>query len=305
MTDTTGFVRAPPVAALALGTLLLLGAVVEAGAQTRPSWCNSQPKLNAAEGAICASPTLWDIDARLGRAYRDTLRSAGPRRTELMRSQQGWLQARNACGATAPCLEAIYQDRLTSLSGFAGEVTEPPQQQVAAGSAPAAAAADTAPQIQRTTDGRSLLSFPVTPPRRTNSPTMSRPSISDRPKPWQRRQAAGQRRPLADRRHQFSGHQDQLRPSVRPAAERRPIRDQFLQCPGRQNAHGSMGGSGGLSRGGQRGLGPHSAAQRVRPCWAGQPFRRTQAQGCRRQGRHADNSAMRGIPVVPPNGEHP
>lgn len=165
MTDIRRVIApASPVTTLAMGALLLLGAIVEAGAQTRPSWCNSQPKLNAAEGAICASPALWDLDARLGRAYRDTLSSAGPRRTELMRSQQGWLQARNACGANAPCLEAIYQDRLTSLSGFAGEVTEPSQQQVAAGSAPAAAAADTAPQIQRTTDGRSLLSFPVTPP---------------------------------------------------------------------------------------------------------------------------------------------
>jgi uncharacterized protein len=141
----------------------LLGAIVEADAQARPSWCSSQPKLNAAEGSICASPALWDLDARLSRAYRDTLGSAGPRRTELMRSQQGWLQARNACGAGAPCLEAIYQDRLTALSGFSGEAAAPvPPPQVSAGNAPPAV--DTAPQIQRTADGRSLLSFPVTPP---------------------------------------------------------------------------------------------------------------------------------------------
>ncbi len=166
MTDTPrGIAWTSPVATLALGAFLFLGVIVEADAQTRPSWCSSQPTLNAAEGAICASPALWDLDARLGRAYRDTLSSAGPRRTELMRSQQGWLQARNACGAGIPCLEAIHQDRLTALSGFSGEATAPAAPpQTSASNAPDAAAADTAPQIQQTTDRRSLLSFPVTPP---------------------------------------------------------------------------------------------------------------------------------------------
>lgn len=136
----------------------------DASAQTRPSWCSSQPTLNAAEGAICASPVLWDIDARLGRAYRDTLSSAGPRRTELMQSQQSWLQVRNACGATAPCLEVVYQDRLTALAGFAGQAAAPvlPQPQASASNAPAAAG--TAPQIQQTADGHSVLSLPVEPP---------------------------------------------------------------------------------------------------------------------------------------------
>ena len=139
----------------------------DASAQTRPSWCGSQPKLNAAEGAICASPALWEIDARLGRAYRDTLSSAGPRRTELMQSQQSWLlQVRNACGATAPCLEVVYQDRLTALAGFAGQAAAPvsPRPQSSAGNAPAAPDAGTAPQIQQTADGHSVLSFPVAPP---------------------------------------------------------------------------------------------------------------------------------------------
>lgn len=71
------------------------------------------------ESAVCRSPELSELDARLDFVYRDALAGAGPRRErEIRRDQRRWLDARDACARERRlerCLTRRYLARIGQL----------------------------------------------------------------------------------------------------------------------------------------------------------------------------------------------
>jgi hypothetical protein len=79
----------------------------------RPAWCTQQSTLNAAEGTICGTPSLWPLEAQLNGLYRRVLNIIGGQRGQLEQSERDWLRvARNGCGANVGCLDAVYRQRI-------------------------------------------------------------------------------------------------------------------------------------------------------------------------------------------------
>jgi hypothetical protein len=76
-------------------------------AHRKPSWCTTQANLNEAEGTICDSRLLSDLDERLNRAYR--------RSNPSRESQREWVRRRNECDSNERCLVRAYEDRLAEL----------------------------------------------------------------------------------------------------------------------------------------------------------------------------------------------
>lgn len=71
------------------------------------------------ENAICSTPSLAALDARLDRVYRDALAGAAGRHVDQIRfEQRAWMKERDACGAERrlnACLERTYLARLGRL----------------------------------------------------------------------------------------------------------------------------------------------------------------------------------------------
>lgn len=71
------------------------------------------------ETAICATPSLAALDARLDRVYRDALAGAAGRHVDQIRfEQRAWMKERDACGTESrlnACLERTYLARLGRL----------------------------------------------------------------------------------------------------------------------------------------------------------------------------------------------
>lgn len=64
------------------------------------------------EHRICASPTLQELDERLGAAYS----ALGEKSDAVRNAQRNWIKARNACADDA-CVERHYLQRIAALSG--------------------------------------------------------------------------------------------------------------------------------------------------------------------------------------------
>lgn len=68
------------------------------------------------ELAICGSPKLAALDARLAAEYVEQLRSS-INSDDIKVRQRAWLRERNACRADSACLEQAYNTRLRELEG--------------------------------------------------------------------------------------------------------------------------------------------------------------------------------------------
>ncbi|MBX8469437.1 lysozyme inhibitor LprI family protein [Pseudomonas sp. RIT778] len=66
------------------------------------------------EKAICADKPLYELDARMGAAYRKLMKAA-PAQAEVKKAQRQWLKERDRCGEEVSCLSQRYQDRLQVL----------------------------------------------------------------------------------------------------------------------------------------------------------------------------------------------
>ncbi|MCU0074672.1 lysozyme inhibitor LprI family protein [Pseudomonas koreensis] len=68
------------------------------------------------EKAICVDKPLYELDARMGAAYRKLMKAA-PVQAEVKKSQRQWLKERDRCGEEVSCLSQRYQERLQVLHG--------------------------------------------------------------------------------------------------------------------------------------------------------------------------------------------
>jgi hypothetical protein len=111
--ETTHMTKASLIAASAVG-ISLLASVAQVQAQGRPSWCNSQGSLNAAERTVCATRSLWDLDYQLTLIYQSALNSVGSQRARLRRTQEDWVRVtRNGCNDDDTCLADVYERRIS------------------------------------------------------------------------------------------------------------------------------------------------------------------------------------------------
>lgn len=90
---------------LALAALALTLCAGGAGAQ---SWCSSAG-LNPTEATICADAELRRLDRRLADVYART--------DGAVNGQRSWVDWRNQCGTSRPCIAQAYRTRIDSLSG--------------------------------------------------------------------------------------------------------------------------------------------------------------------------------------------
>ena len=69
------------------------------------------------ERAICADPTLGNLDSRLaGLLDLDESTVAMGQRGDMQDAQAAWLSARARCGADRACLRSRYEQRLKQLT---------------------------------------------------------------------------------------------------------------------------------------------------------------------------------------------
>ena len=106
---------------------LLLGGLAATGvgqAQSRPSFDCARAHT-AVERALCATPRLARLHARLGRDYSRALAPLAPgERACLMQDQRAWREQRDTCDSDA-CLEQAYLRRLQALQALLpGAATE-------------------------------------------------------------------------------------------------------------------------------------------------------------------------------------
>ena len=73
---------------------------------------------------VCASLELSTLDRQLAAAYGAAVAKAdAPAAASLKATQREWIGARNACGADAGCITALYQRRLAVLVDMGGSTT--------------------------------------------------------------------------------------------------------------------------------------------------------------------------------------
>lgn len=86
--------------------------------QEKPSF-DCRRSRGRIEEAICSTPSLAALDARLDRVYRDALAGAAGRRVDQIRfEQRTWMKERDACDTERQlnaCLERKYEGRLGRL----------------------------------------------------------------------------------------------------------------------------------------------------------------------------------------------
>ncbi len=67
------------------------------------------------EKAICADPSLLDLDARLARRFARLVRLRSDRRPDISAAQKTWLAGHEACGSDTSCLNNSLYRRLGEL----------------------------------------------------------------------------------------------------------------------------------------------------------------------------------------------
>lgn len=83
--------------------------------------------LTPAEGRICTSPRLAELDRRLAQTYAGLVaRLGGEERDRLQQDQRDWLGERNRCGADDRCIEETYEDRIADLNEYRAPGAPPP-----------------------------------------------------------------------------------------------------------------------------------------------------------------------------------
>jgi len=78
------------------------------------------------EKAICAKPTLSDLDQRMGDKYKILIKmlGKGSAQASQIRAEQVWfLGRRDACGAEEFCLRGQIADRIVDLEGYIAQAT--------------------------------------------------------------------------------------------------------------------------------------------------------------------------------------
>lgn len=85
------------------------------------TWANPTPSFDCAKAStfaeisICANDELAQLDVRLSKAYKALL-SASSDTAAAKAAQRAWVSKREAC-RSADCIEVLYVDRITELSG--------------------------------------------------------------------------------------------------------------------------------------------------------------------------------------------
>jgi uncharacterized protein len=105
-------------ALIALGMLGGLSfSLLADNAFAKPSWCKKT--RNVTERAICASPSLGNLDDVLNTAYDrailDTEEGGAP---GIQNLQRRWLKRRNACGSDTGCIETRYNEQIGVLESY-------------------------------------------------------------------------------------------------------------------------------------------------------------------------------------------
>lgn len=88
--------------------LVLYGTKVAAG-------MDCQLASTASELAVCANPSLYRLDERMGALYTRLRKSYPQTLPELQRVQRAWLKQRDRCGDEPECLRSQYSERLVAL----------------------------------------------------------------------------------------------------------------------------------------------------------------------------------------------
>ncbi|PHS42253.1 MAG: hypothetical protein COB07_00500 [Sulfurovum sp.] len=85
----------------------------------QPSFDCSKVKKDSAEGIICSSDALMDLDRELSKVYHQALKKAS-KEDMLKTHQRGWIKGRNDCWKAeneAQCMEDAYHLRIDELKG--------------------------------------------------------------------------------------------------------------------------------------------------------------------------------------------
>ena len=96
---------------------LLVLALFAAPAMAKGPSFDCAKAAKADEKAICASPKLAALDARMAGLYAEVQHCSGMGSRDVNNSQQGaWLRRRAACGGNAACIGALYQARIAHFA---------------------------------------------------------------------------------------------------------------------------------------------------------------------------------------------
>lgn len=93
-------------------------ALVAAGSAAEAASFNCAKAKTPDEKAICASPSLSELDVKMATLYgvRMKLPMLMGARGAAQDEQHDFLTARGACGADAACIGTSYQERIDTLS---------------------------------------------------------------------------------------------------------------------------------------------------------------------------------------------
>nr|WP_298136233.1 lysozyme inhibitor LprI family protein [uncultured Pseudomonas sp.] len=69
----------------------------------------------ASELAVCANPSLYQLDVRMGALYTRLRKSYPQTLPALQQAQRAWLKQRNSCADEPGCLRSQYSERLVAL----------------------------------------------------------------------------------------------------------------------------------------------------------------------------------------------
>lgn len=93
--------------------------------QAQAASMNCARAATATEHAICATPSLAELDRELAEAYTRRLAAHGPSDAQagnaVRQAQRAWLKARNRCGSDVSCLRGAYEERTAELKTFAAQ----------------------------------------------------------------------------------------------------------------------------------------------------------------------------------------
>lgn len=92
--------------------------VLDAHAQTGPSFKCSANLSSSIETLICASEALSAIDRQMASTYSAALKKAGSQAKMLKAEQRGWIKGRNDCWKAddkQACVRDSYKQRLVEL----------------------------------------------------------------------------------------------------------------------------------------------------------------------------------------------
>ena len=101
------------------------GAFAQNTTQAGPSFpCSGN--LLPTEAVICSDETLASLDRQLAGAYRSKLENLpAAQRTGFEASERTWVAERNRCGENKSCIGKAYQARISSLGGYASQISPP------------------------------------------------------------------------------------------------------------------------------------------------------------------------------------